>query len=81
MADRSFTDARLLKTHISIEFNLGQSRSGPNNMSVTIPVENAHALTARLLALLNEYAQGGHSLPPLSLGNGQEIVLGNSVAK
>jgi hypothetical protein len=79
MADRTFMRANLVaNTHVQLDFNLGgESRSNPQGtpLMVMIPVENAHALAARLLEVLSEYA-GAHVLPPLPLGNGQQLVFG-----
>lgn len=81
MADRKFMRANLVaNTHVQLDFNLGgASRSNPNGtpLTVMIPAENAHALAARLLEVLTEYASTGQSLPPLPLGNGQQIELGS----
>lgn len=55
MADRLFTRANLVtRTHVQLGFRLGHSRSGPTDLSVTLPVENARLLVAQLGELLTE---------------------------
>lgn len=76
MPDRKFMRASLVaSTHVQLDFHLGgEARSNPDGtaLTVTIPVENAHALAARLLEVLAEYGSR-HGLPPLVLPNGQEL--------